>query len=356
MDDFVVARNPDDASSLPYLVRLPLGRDGVVLKVRDTWPRTAKVYCHAGAWPDEPEILERVPVIACVRRGAAIDLVLDRGRESRSQFVYAQAKGRQVIFWQSARTARQARPDVNLPRLRASGRVLEILVDTHERYPWRFSAQQATTRKAALHAGDYAVESDGEIVAAVERKTVADLVATLTSGKLRYLLAALSAVPRAAVVVEDRYSSVFKVDRVRPGVIAEGLGEAQVRFPSVPIVFCETRPLAQEWSYRFLGAAVEHAEAEEAAQQLADLLPTAGVLPPRPPTPAEVRTWAAASGLTVSAKGRIPAQVMDAYRRAHSAGDTPEEIVGFRHRQTNSSAGGRQIDGMGAATSGGEAT
>ena len=35
--------------------------------------------------PEEPEIVERTPVRSCVRRGAAIDLVLDRGRENRSQ-------------------------------------------------------------------------------------------------------------------------------------------------------------------------------------------------------------------------------------------------------------------------------
>jgi len=42
-DDFVVARNPEPESTLPYLLRLPLGRDGVVLKARETWPRTTKV-------------------------------------------------------------------------------------------------------------------------------------------------------------------------------------------------------------------------------------------------------------------------------------------------------------------------
>ena len=62
MDDFVVARNPDEESTLPYLVRLPLGDEGVVLKTRDTWPRTSKVYCHAASrWPDDPDIVERVP-------------------------------------------------------------------------------------------------------------------------------------------------------------------------------------------------------------------------------------------------------------------------------------------------------
>jgi hypothetical protein len=210
-----------------------------------------------------------------VRRGAAIDLVLDRGRENRSQFVFARGRGREMIFWQSARTAKQARPAVGVPRQRASGMVLEILVDSHERYAWKFSHQQATTVRRALPAGDYAVELDGSVVATVERKSLADLVATLTGGRLRYLLAELAAVPRAAIVVEDRYSAVFKLEFVRPAVVAEGLAEAQVRFPAVPIVFCETRALAQEWAYRFLGAAVAHDADDRAAELVERALRTA---------------------------------------------------------------------------------
>jgi hypothetical protein len=275
MRDFVIARNPDDESSLPYLVRLPLGERDVVLKVRDTWPRTNKVYCHrAEHWPDEPEVVESVAVRSCVRRGAAIDLVLDRGRENRSQFVFAQARGREVIFWQTARTAKQARP-VSVPTARAAGQVLEILVDSHERYAWKFERQQASTTRRALPAGDYAVEHDGRIVASVERKSLADLVSTLTQGKLRYLLADLASLPHGALVVEDRWSAVFKLDRVRPAVVADGLAEAQVRFPSVPIVFCESRQLAQEWTYRFLGAAVAHQGADVLGADRVDDLPTA---------------------------------------------------------------------------------
>jgi hypothetical protein len=258
--EFVVARNPDADSSLPFLVHLPLGAEGITLKVRDVWPRTTKLYCHRAApWTDELEVVERVAVRSCSRRGAAIDLVLARSRENRSQFVFTKARGREVIFWQSARTAKQARPNVSLPTGRAPGGILEIVVDAHERYAWGFGHQQATTVRGALSAGDYAVLDDsGEIIAAVERKSLADLVSTLTTGKLRYAMAALAALPRAAVVVEDRYSSVFKLSRVRPRVVADGLAELQVRYPTVPIVFCETRPLAQEWAYRFLGAATEH--------------------------------------------------------------------------------------------------
>ena len=64
---------------------------------------------------------------------AAIDLILDRGREARSMFVFTRARGRDVIFWQSARTAKQARPNVALPTARAAGQALAITVDTHER-------------------------------------------------------------------------------------------------------------------------------------------------------------------------------------------------------------------------------
>src|SRR5262245_11524630 len=318
MREFVVARNPEEGSSLPYLVRLPLPDGAVVLKVRDVWPRTAKVYCHrALAWPDDPDIVERVGVRLCQRHGAAVDLVLDRARENRSQFVFTKARGRDVIFWQSARTSRQARPNVSVPTARAGGRQLEILVDSHERYPWTFARQQATTRRRALPAGDYAVEVGGAIVAAVERKSLADLASTTTTGKLRYLLADLAALPTAAVVVEDRYSAVFKLQHVRPAIVADGLGEAAARFPAVPIVFAETRPLAQEWTYRFLGAAMAHHLDEPHARWTAATLPHAGALPSPEPTAAEVRAWARETGLVVPDRGRLHPNVWAAYREAN---------------------------------------
>jgi hypothetical protein len=44
--------------------------------------------------------------------------------------------------------------------------------------------------------------------------------------------------------------------------VAELLATVQVRYRSVPIVFAETRPLAEQWTYRFLGAALAYAAAE----------------------------------------------------------------------------------------------
>ena len=182
--------------------------------------------------------------------------MLDRSRENRSQIVFTTARGRDAVFWQSPRTRKQARPNVSTPTARAAGIAgLELVVDTREQYGYRFSAQQATTVKKALPCGDYGIEIAGRLVAAVERKSLADLVSSMINGKLRYALGDLAALGRAAVVVEDRYSSVFKLDRVRPAVIADGLAELAVRWPSVPIVFAETRPLAEEWTYRYLAAA-----------------------------------------------------------------------------------------------------
>ena len=257
MDELLIAVNPDAESRLPYLLRLPLA-GGLVFRTSGTWPRTKALYCYPvdpDEWPDVPEIVERIPVRSCVRRGAAIDLVLDRGRENRSQIVFTTARGRQAVFWQSPRTRKQARPNVTTPTARAAGIAqLELLVDTREQYPYRFATQQVTTVRRALPCGDYATTLDERLVAAVERKSLPDLVSSLLNGTLRYALGELAAIPRAAIVVEDRYSQIYKLTWARPALVADGLAELHVRWPEVPIVFCETRQLAEEWTYRYLAA------------------------------------------------------------------------------------------------------
>ena len=331
--ELLIAKNPDPGSRLGFLLRLPLG-DGMVFRTSGTWPRTSALYCHPvplHEWPESPELVEVCRVRSCVRRGAAIDLVLDRGRENRSQIVFTTARGRDVVFWQSPRTRKQARPNVTTPTARASGVAeLQIVVDSHERYPYRFATQQVTTSRRGLPCGDYGVVTQGRLVASVERKSLVDLVSSLTGGKLRFALAELAALPRAAVVVEDRYSQVFTQDRVRPALVADGLAELQVRWPNVPIVFAETRQLAEEWTYRYLAAAHTWAQTETAA--LARLAPfnvdvsttpatvavelAAAPGAPDPPT-AQVRAWARATGLAVPDRGRLRPELWEAWRAAH---------------------------------------
>lgn len=156
--ELLIARNPDPDSRLRYLLLLPLA-GGMVFRTSGIWPRTQALYCYlvsADEWPEDPDIVERAGLRSCVRRGAAIDLVLDRRRENRSQIVFTKARGRDAVFWQSPRTRKQARPNVTTPTARAAGiPELEIAVDSHERYAYRFSGQQVSTVKRALPCGDY---------------------------------------------------------------------------------------------------------------------------------------------------------------------------------------------------------
>jgi len=257
---FLIARNPEGESSLPFLIRIPIGSAGLVLRARETWPRTAKVFCFRAGdpWPEVPDLVDDVPVKLCERRGVAIDLVLDRRRENRSQFVFTRLKGgREAIFWQTSRTAAKSRPGVRLPGRRASFlKYMTIQVDTRERYPYRFTNQKTSTVRGSLPVGDYGASLEDQLVAIVERKSLPDLVKGLSDGSLAFQMAELLSFPRAAVVVEERYSTLFKNQYMPGGVLSDLLARIQVRYPSVPIVFCETRPLAEEWTFRFLGAAL----------------------------------------------------------------------------------------------------
>jgi len=323
MDDLLIAANPDPESSLRYLLRLPLG-GGMVFRTSGTWPRTKALYCHpvdAAEWPANPEIVERTEIRSVTRRGAAIDLVLARGRENRSQIVFTKARGRDMVFWQTPRIRKPARPNVTTPTARAAGIAdLQIVVDTREQYAYRFATQQVSTTRRALPCGDYGLIVHAQLIAAVERKSLGDLISSLTGGKLRYAVGDLATLPRAAVVVEDRYSQIFKQDRVRPAAVADGLAELQVRWPTVPIVFAETRQLAEEWTYRYLAAAQDWASTETAITgRLLDTRSEAADAPdaPLPPT-AEVRAWARSVGLSVPDRGRLAPPIWAAWQAAHA--------------------------------------
>lgn len=253
----MVAKNPDAESSLPYLVRLPLD-GGVILKVRDTWPTTARVYCHpcTGPWPESAEIIDRVPIVLCRRRGPAIDLVLDRPRRDRSQFVFTESQGRSMIFWQTRNVAMKANPGGRVPQRRALSSGFTIHVDTREKYAFRFAGRDVAIEHVAVTAGDYGVREGDRWLAVVERKSIEDLIGSLSTGTLAFQLAALAELPLAAVVVEGRYPKLFDVPRVKEGWLPDVLARLQIRYREIPIVFADSRKFAEEWTYRFLATAI----------------------------------------------------------------------------------------------------
>jgi hypothetical protein len=263
---FRIGRNPEEDSKLSYLLQLPVD-GGLVLKARDTWPRSSRVYCHAfpEGWPEGADVIEETPVVLCRRRGAAIDLVLDRPRLARSQFVFTEVRGRPAIFWQTQKAAKAANPGARVPRRRALAEGFTIAIDTRERYPFRFAGRGVSTERATLPAGDYGVLVGDAMLAVVERKTLENFAGSLSDGTLAFQMQRLSEVPLATVVVEGRYPSLVQAEHA-PGLwLADILARLQVRYPEVNVVFADSRRFAEEWTYRFLAAAVEDAGAPHPA-------------------------------------------------------------------------------------------
>ncbi len=90
----------------------------------------------------------------------------------------------------------------------------------------------------------------------VERKALNNLATLLSDGSLAFQLQRLAETPRAAIVVEGDYPDLFRAQPGRGSWLADVLGRLAVRYPEVPIVFTGSRKFAEEWAYRFLGAAV----------------------------------------------------------------------------------------------------
>ncbi len=93
----------------------------------------------------------------------------------------------------------------------------------------------------------------------------------------------------------------------------------------MPIVFCQTRQLAEEWTYRFEAGPHAWAETETARSSgWAPLTSAAAATTelseaPRAPAPstAQVRAWSRATCLAVPDRGRLRPEIWDAWRAAH---------------------------------------
>jgi hypothetical protein len=116
----------------------------------------------------------------------------------------------------------------------------------------------------------------------------------------------------------EQASQLFKLDHVRAAVIVDGLAELHVRWPAVPIVFCETRRLAEEWTYRYLAAAQAGAITEHPAlQHISPGNRSSGVPAVPEPGTGEVRACARGIGLAVPDRGRVGPEIRQAWRDAH---------------------------------------
>ena len=299
---------------LPIVLELPLSSGPIVLATREPWPVAKDLFCaELGAWPADAEEVERVPVASCRRVGASVQLVLDRAQRRRSLFVWTTKGGRQIVFWRSERSMRATRPGVRAPTARGLDGPLEVVVDLRERYGWRFQNLPVTLERRRLPAGDYAVFEEERLVAVVERKKLEEFAGAAVQGRLQLQLAELATMPRAVVIIEGRLSQLLKGDlKARPGWLLNLLAALQAAFPSVPLLFAESGPIAADLAYRWLSASLRLARAEAAGETLEEVLgATLGVSFPSDdpavsaasddpaPTPADAPLFAALGSVDV---------------------------------------------------------
>ncbi|WP_440995647.1 ERCC4 domain-containing protein [Arhodomonas sp. SL1] len=255
-----------DDERFPY--RITLTQDGEVtlaLRAKDRWPGPGgNVFCLREREPPDRdsacELLEEVPVVSVDRLGRRLALTLDRPRRRRCDFLFLvrQYKNRpgeyeQIFF----RTQSAARASKSRGRTQLFGdRTLEILIDSGERYPWRFSG--ANIHREALPSGDYALYEHGQIQAVVERKTFANLLSDI--GQIRILhqqLAELASYPHPALVIEAPYGHLLDPKRVAPwpaAHVARAVAEISAMHSALPVIYASNRKQANEWCHGFFRA------------------------------------------------------------------------------------------------------
>jgi hypothetical protein len=294
---FRIGRRPA-ASRLPIVLELPLPSGPLFLATREPWPVAKDLFCaELDGWPTDAEEVERVAVASCRRVGASVQLVLDRGQRRRSLFVWTTKGGRTIVFWRSERSMRATRPGVRAPTARGLDGPLAVVVDLRERYGWRFQNLPVTLERRRLPAGDYAVFEEDRLVAVVERKGLEEFAGAAVQGRLQLQLAELATMPRAVVIVEGRLSQLLKGDlKARPGWLLNLVAALQAAYPSVPLLFAESGPLAADLAYRWLSASLRLARAQ-AAGEAVDVVLGAALGAPAPndpgPPPANAPLFAA---------------------------------------------------------------
>ena len=251
----------------PYRVSIEQnGRLLLAVRTQARWPGPGQqIFClrERELDPAEPlEPLERVPVAQLTRVGRKLALVLDRPTRKRCELLVVQKPRRdgsglyEQVFFRTESGIRAHRSRTRL-ELAPPPAELRILVDTAERYPWRFPGAAVERRK--LPVGDYALLEGERTAAVVERKSYDNLLAEVGAIQaLHQQLADLAGRPPAALVIEADYRDFLDPARLRgrwPAAhLARVLAELAALHPGLPVVYAGNRKLANLWTYRFFGA------------------------------------------------------------------------------------------------------
>ncbi len=236
----------------------------MILRTQDKWPAAGRhIFCLREEEPPTPEEeleeLERVDIIAFNERGRRVSVILDRSRYKRCDFLFLKKsyKGRpgenyEQIFWLTQRSIEQHRPSFKLVS-RQIGIEMVVRIHSNERYPWQFPGSK--TERGVVPAGDYAVMDGDKTLAVVERKTLDNLLADFgTMPVLHQRVAELAAQENHALVIEAPYADFLnskKIHHYTPGFCARAIAELYVLHPTLRMIFCANRKVANEWTRHF---------------------------------------------------------------------------------------------------------
>ncbi len=249
----------------PFRIRIEQdGRPLLAVRAQHAWPGAgSQIFClrETEFDPAEPlEPLESVPVANLARIGGKLAVTLDRPQRKRCEFLKFQKPYRdqpgtyEQIFFRTEAGARAHRSS-NRVELFPHG-ALDLVVDVHERYPWRFPGARVVVRR--LPVGDYALLDGERIVAVVERKAIENFLVDIHEIRgLHQQLAELGAYPHAALVIEAPYRDLAnpaRTGRWPPSHVLRVVAELTALHPTVPVVFAGNRKLANAWTQRFFAA------------------------------------------------------------------------------------------------------
>jgi hypothetical protein len=249
------------------------GRTVVALRTQAQWPGPGQqIFClrERELDPDEPLVpLERVPVAHLTRVGRKLTVALDRSTRKRCEILVVEKPRRngtgsyeQIFFrTESGIRAHRSRSRVELRPPGAAGGdprpVLRVVIDSTERYPWRFPGADVVRRKLAT--GDYALLDGERVAAVVERKTFENLLSDIGAIQaLHQQLADLASHEAAALVIEADYRDFLDARRLGghwpPAHLARVLAEVAALHPRLPVIFAGNRKLANDWTAHFFQA------------------------------------------------------------------------------------------------------
>ncbi len=250
------------SEKFPYKITIQKGEKVLLcLLARSRWPGAkGNIFCLR-ADPDEEEgpleELERVPVTNMRQYGKRLSIVLDRPRKKRCDFLflkkaYKNGSGEyEQIFWQTQKGLKERK---SKSRFAVYGSpAMHIAIDHSERYAWSFS--DSTVERASLPVGDYALLHDDRIAAVIERKTLENMISSLSDLRLlNQTLGELETWPSPALVVEANFGDFLDPKKIRPlnpPYCTRAITEMTALHPKVPIIYAGSRKQANLWTMAF---------------------------------------------------------------------------------------------------------